>query len=66
MKHLSNDDKETLIILFAISFMTVAAFAVILTSIRPRSTATPKHYDLSCVTNYVKYPLKECEYKESK
>lgn len=66
MKHLSNDDKETLVILFAIAFMIVAAFAVLFASIRPRSTITPKHYDMSCVTNYVKYPLKECEFKEAK
>ena len=67
MKHLSNDDKETLSVLaaFAVALTIILAMASLTTWIRPHTPSTPKHYDTQCVTNYVKYPLKECIYKEA-
>ena len=67
MKHLSNDDKETLSVLaaFAVALTIIMAMASLTTWIRPHTPSTPKHYDTQCVTNYVRYPLKECIYKEA-
>lgn len=66
MKHLSEDDKEFIAIIGGILFIIFGFSVSIFTTIRPRATNNPKQYDLKCVTNYVKYPLEECEYKEKK
>lgn len=67
MKSLNDDDKETLTILavFGICIVILSFIAAITATIRPR-TVTPKKYVEECKVNYVKYPLKECWYKEVK
>lgn len=66
MKSLNKEDKEFFAIIAGIIFIIIGFGVAIFTTIRPRTTTTPKHYDINCITNYVKYPLKECEYKEVK
>lgn len=67
MKSLNDDDKETLTILavFGICIVILSLIAAITATIRPRTT-TPKKYVEECKVNYIKYPLKECWYKEVK
>lgn len=66
MKRLNEDDKEFIAIIGGILFIIFGLSVAIFTTIRPSAINTPKHYDLKCVTNYVKYPLEECEYKGKK
>ena len=66
MKSLNEDDKETLTILavFGICIVILSFIAAITATIRPHTTATK--YVEECKVNYIKYPLKECWYKEVK
>jgi hypothetical protein len=67
MKSLNEDDKETLTILavFGICIVILSLIAAITATIRTHDT-TPKKYVEECKVNYIKYPLKECWYKEVK
>ena len=66
MKSLNEDDKETLTILavFGICIVILSFIAAITATIRPHTTTTKKYVE-ECKVNYIKYPLKECEYKEA-
>ena len=64
MKFLNKDDKEFFTIILVILIMIVSFGVCIFATIRTRNTAPQKHYDLDCVTNYLKAPLTECTYKE--
>ena len=66
MKILNDDDKEFLTIVLAIIFLTFSFFVCIFASIREHNSKPAKLYEEQCIVNYVKYPLKECIYKEVK
>lgn len=63
MKYLNKEDKEFLAIIAGILFIIIGFSVVIFTTIRAYGT-TPKKYVEECKVNYIKYPLKECWYKE--
>lgn len=64
MKSLNDSEKEAMIILIALAVCSINIwFIAALASIRTTNTP-PKKYDEECVVNYIKYPLKECIYKE--
>lgn len=58
---MSEDDKEFLGAVLSLLFIIVAIIIVI--QCAPRNTQ--KLYIEECKVNYIKYPLKECEYKEA-
>lgn len=66
MKKLNDDDKEFLTIMLAIIFLTFSFFVCIFATIRKHNSKPTNLYEEQCIVNYVKYPLKECTYKEVK
>lgn len=66
MKFLNEDDKEFFAIIGGILFIVIGFSVAIFTTVRTHEATPQKHYDLECLTNYVKYPLQECVYKEVK
>lgn len=64
MKYLNKDDKEFFAIIAGILFIAFGFGVVIFATVRTHEAAPQKHYEETCITNYVKYPLKECFYKE--
>ena len=66
MKYLNKSDKEFFAIIGGIIFIALSFGVAILATVRTHEAAPQKHYDLDCVTNYVKAPLTECVYKEVK
>ena len=65
MKRISDDDKEFLCIIGALLFSIISFVACIYASTKVRKEPQAK-YEETCITNYIKYPLKECTYKEVK
>ena len=65
MRRLSNDDKETIGIFIMAAVMIMLFIITIADTISRAHVPSPKKYDEICITNYVKYPLKECYYKEA-
>jgi hypothetical protein len=63
MKYLNKDDKEFLAIIAGILFIAFGFGIAIFTTVRAHES-TPKKYVEECKYNYIKYPLKECWYKE--
>lgn len=63
MKYLNKEDKEFFAIIVGILFIIIGFSVAIFTTIRAYDT-TPKKYVEECKVNYIKYPLKECWYKE--
>lgn len=58
---MSEDDKEFLGAVLSLLFIIIAIVMVI--QCAPRNTQ--KSYVEECKVNYIKYPLRECTYKEA-
>lgn len=58
---MNDDDKEFLGAIFALWFIIMTIIIII--QCAPRNTQ--KLYIEECKVNYIKYPLKECTYKEA-
>ena len=65
MKRISDDDKEFLCIIGALLFSILSFVTCIYASTKVRKAPQPK-YEETCIIDYIKYPLKECYYKEVK
>lgn len=66
MKYLNKPDKDFFVIIAGIIFIALSFGVAIFATVRTHEAAPQKHYDLNCVTNYVKAPLTECVYEEVK
>jgi len=65
MKRLSNYDKEMIAIFIMAAIMIMLFIITIADTISRAHVPSPKKYDEICITNYVRYPLQECYYKEA-
>lgn len=64
MFNLSDEDKEFVGAILGLWFVIVALLALIQCAPRRPQSAPPKYIE-ECKVNYIKYPLKECIYKEA-